>query len=297
MAKSKKYWRDRELTNIKKQIKDDTKLAKRIKANQIRAMNEVQDEINMFYGQYATKEGITMADARKRATKLDMNKYESKAKKYVKTKDFSPKANEEMRLYNMTMKTQRLELLKANINLELVAMTNAEQAMVLDGLGKQARSEYKRQAGILGKTINYNEKNINTIINASFLNATFSERLWDNQDALRSELDRLLNRGIIQGKHPRELARDLRKNFDSSIYNSERLMITESSRVQQDVFTDSAKQFEVEEYVFIAEGDACPICADLDGEIFKFKDAVVGENAYPIHPRCRCSQAMYVEKE
>src|SRR5699024_8995854 len=239
--------------------KDDNKLARKIRRNQLDAMEDIQEQIDAFYGRFAAKEGITMEQARERATKLDMDKYERKAKKYVKEKNFSPKANEEMRVYNMTMKTQRLELLKANINLELVAMTDEELSMVLEGLTKQARQEYERQAGILGESLNYNEKNIKDIVNSSFQNADFSTRLWDNQDALRSELNRLLNRGIVQGKHPRELAKGLRERFDVSVSNSERLMRTESARVQQDVFQDSAKQAEVEEYIFIAEIDACPI--------------------------------------
>lgn len=297
MMNSKAYWKRRERKNIKKQIKDDNKLARKIRRNQLNAMEDIQEQIDGFYGRFATKEGISMEQARKRATKLDMKKYERKAKKYVKEKNFSPKANEEMRVYNMTMKTQRLELLKANINLELVAMTDEEQAMLLEGLTKQARQEYERQAGILGESLNYNEKNIRSIVNSSFQNADWSTRLWDNQDALRSELSRLLNRGIVQGKNPRELARDLRKQFDTSIYNAERLMRTETARVQQDVFLDSADQADVEEYIFIAEPDACPICSAIDGEVFKAKDAVIGENAYPIHPNCRCSQALYVDRD
>ena len=287
MKKSKKslqYWKNREHENIKKQIKSDKVIAKKIKVNQKRAMRDIQKEIDAFYGKYASKEGITMEDARKRIAKHDVKAFQSKAKKYVKTKDFSPRANEELRLYNVTMKTNRLEALKADINLELVGMANKEERIMLDSLHEHARQEYKRQSGILGETLNFNEKNISKIVNSSFNNATWSERLWTNQAALRSELDILLNKTVVQGRGPRELARELRKKFDSSIYNSERLMRTESSRVQQDVFTDSAKQFEVEEYIFIAEPDACPICAELNDEVFKFSEMKVGLNAYPIHP-------------
>ena len=56
------------------------------------------------------KEGITMAEAKKRADKLDIDAYARKAKKYVAKKDFSDEANEEMRIYNLTMKVNRLEL-------------------------------------------------------------------------------------------------------------------------------------------------------------------------------------------
>jgi len=45
-------------------------------------MDEINKEINGFYSRYAAKEGITMAEAKKRVNKLDIAAYERKAKKY-----------------------------------------------------------------------------------------------------------------------------------------------------------------------------------------------------------------------
>src|SRR5699024_8459342 len=126
MAMDKAYWKRRERENISKQIKDDKEVAIKYKSNQGRAMDDIQEQIDAFYGRYAANENITMNEAKKRDTRLDITKYRSKDKFYVKEKNFSPQANEQMRLYNVTMKTQRLELLKANINLELSAMTNED---------------------------------------------------------------------------------------------------------------------------------------------------------------------------
>src|SRR5690625_1149284 len=109
---SKNYWRDRELKHIEKKIKDDEKLAKRLARNQRRAMREIEKEIEAFYGRYASKEGISVEEARKRAEKLDIEEYRKKAKEYVKEKNMSTIANEKMRLYNVTMRTNREELLK-----------------------------------------------------------------------------------------------------------------------------------------------------------------------------------------
>src|SRR5690606_7122634 len=197
----------------------------------------------------------------------------------------------------LTMRVNRLELLKLNIELELIAAISDEERTLFQALTENARAEYERQAGILGATIQANEKSIATIVNASFLSATWSDRLWDNQDALRHELDRLLNRGIVQGINPRQLARELREKFESSIYNSERLLRTELARVQQDVFQDSARQADINDYEFIAEPDACSICAALDGKIFSLDEAEIGVNAFPVHPNCRCSQALYIDRE
>ena len=69
---------------------------------------ECRAEIDRFYGKYAAAEKITITEAKRRVAKLDIEAYERKAKRYVKEKNFSQRANEEMRLYNATMKINRL---------------------------------------------------------------------------------------------------------------------------------------------------------------------------------------------
>lgn len=300
MAKDN-YWREREEKHIRESIKDDKKLAEQLAFNQRKAMKEIQQQIDAFYGQYATAEGISMTEARKQVSKLDIEAYAEKAKRYVKyahsdndaikAQAFTERANEEMRIYNLTMKINRLELLKANINLELLKMSSAEEYFMREKLTAAARAEYKRQAGILGETVAFNAASLKSVVNASFLNAVWSDRLWTNQAALRAELNTLLNRGIIQGKNPKVLARELKKKFDVSTSDAERLMITELGRIQIEVQKDAFNQLEVEEYEYIAEPDACPKCSPLNGQVFKVADMDPGINAPVRHPRCRCSTA------
>ena len=140
---------------MKEREKSANKIARKLKANQQQVIDDIDSQINEFYGRYADKEGITMKEAKKRAAKADIKKYESKAKKYVrwsKSKDesqrmraFTKTANEEMRLYNMTMRVNRLELLKANIYLDLLSMASYEERMLYDFLLNTASKEYERQ--------------------------------------------------------------------------------------------------------------------------------------------------------
>ncbi|HIZ12643.1 MAG TPA: minor capsid protein, partial [Candidatus Mediterraneibacter stercorigallinarum] len=238
-----------------------------------------------------------MAEAKKRAAKLDIEAYGRKAAKYVKEKNFSKQANEEMRLYNLTMKVNRLELLKAQIGLEMVSGFDELQKYYEEILTDRAVSEFERQAGILGKTIQNNAKAANAIVNASFHNATFSDRIWMYQDMLKNELSSLLQTGLIRGENPRRLATHLRKRFGVSQGNAERLMITELARVQTEAQKQSFERNGFEEYTFLALGDACPICKALDGKHFKVKKMMPGTNASPMHPRCRCSVAAYEDSE
>lgn len=291
------YWRDREQDHIRKQIQNDARIAEQLRQNQMRAYQEIETQILAFYTRYAETEGVSMSEARKRVSKLDIEQYKDKAKRYVRERNFTNRANEEMRLYNVTMQINRLELLKLHIRLELIAATSQEERILYQELMKSARAEYERQSSILGATIQANEKTMESIVMASFLNATWSDRLWNNQDALRMELEKLLNDGMVQGLNPRVLARRLREKFNSSVYNSERLLRTELARVHGDVFKDSMEQSGYDQYEYIAEPTACNICSALDGEIFNVSDMQIGTNMYPMHPNCRCSTAAYMDRE
>ena len=294
---SQTYWKDRETEQRKHNIQDEAEYQKHIQEIYQNMIDEIEKEINGFYGKYASKEGITLAEAKKRAAKADIEALRRKAAKYVKEKNFSDQANEEMRLYNMTMKVNRLELLKAQIGLEMVAGFDELQKYYGDILTDRTISEFERQAGILGKTIQNNAKAANAIVNASFHNATYSDRIWMYQDMLKNELSSLLQTGLIQGQNPRRLATHLRKRFGVSQSNAERLMITELARVQTEAQKQSFERNGFEEYAFLALGDACPICKALDEKHFKVEKMMPGTNAPPMHPRCRCSVAAYEDSE
>ncbi len=294
---SQEYWKNRETEAKKHNIIDEEEYNRQIQEIYQSMIDEITKEINGFYARYAKKEGITMAEAKKRADKLDIDAYARKAKKYVAKKDFSDEANEEMRIYNLTMKVNRLELLKANIGLEMVSGFDELQKYFDKKLTKRTLDEFRRQAGILGKSIMKNEKYAHAIVNASFKNATYSDRIWMYHGMLKAELEGLLASGLIKGENPRKLARHLTKRFGVSAYNAERLMVTELARVQTEAQKQSFIRNGFDEYVYVActKGDVCPICKGLDDKHFKVDDMMPGENAPPMHPNCHCSTAAYMD--
>lgn len=291
--KNRKYWADREDEVLKHRITDEKEYERQIKKIYAEMIDNCQKEINSFYVKYANAEGISLAEAKKRVSKLDIAAYERKAARYVKDKDFSKQANEEMRLYNATMKINRLEMLKANLGLELISGHNELEKFMGGILKGRTEDELKRQAGILGKTIKNPAENAEAIINASFHNANFSDRIWLYQNLMKADLEKLLKTGIIQGKNPNVLARELTKRFDVGRANAERLMRTELARVQTEAQKQSFERNGFTEYEFIVNGGCCDICAAINGKHFKVKDMLAGENAPPMHPNCRCSTAAY----
>ena len=307
-----KYWKEREEEQKRHNLEEEEAYTKELERIYDNMLDSCQKEIDAFYGKYAKKEGITIAEAKKRVSELDIKAYERKAKKYVEeaAKDrkkngatnydgdyFSDQANEEMRLYNLTMKVNRLELLKANIGLELIKGHDELNEFMQDILQGRTEEELKRQAGILGKSVRDNAKTASAIVNASFHNAKFSDRIWLHQELLKNKLDGLLQSGLIQGKNPRTLARELEKEFGVKKQDAERLMRTELARVQTEAQKKSFEENGFTQYMFLALGDACPLCADIDGKHYDVEDMQPGLNAPPMHPHCRCSVAAYEDDE
>lgn len=316
--KHRKYWQQREEEALKNYVKDEKEYDKQIQEIYQNMLDSCQKEIDAFYGKYAKKEGITIAEAKKKVSEADIKAYEAKAKKYVKqasldrkanagetdysSSAFSERANEEMRLYNLTMKVNRLEMLKANIGLETIkghAELENFMGKILQGRTKE---ELERQAGILGKTVRSNSKKAHAIPNASFHNATFSDRIWQYHDLMKADLSKLLQQGLIRGKSSKELAKDLKKYFKGedgtggAQFNCERLMRTELARVQIEAQKQSLIENGFTEYMFIVNSGCCPICygiAKKNDGIYKIDKMQPGLNAPPIHPFCRCSIAAY----
>lgn len=292
------YWKDREEKNINARKKTDKQIAKEIENLYVDTLTEIQKEIDSFMNRYAGKEGISMQEARKRVSDMDVKAFESKAKKYVKEKDFSSQANHELKIYNLKMKLNRLELLRSNLLLELTASSDALQKLLSEYLSAEARREFERQSGILGNVNGDYKSKINSIVKGSYKNTYFSDRIWGIiQVDLRVALEKLLLKAIVQGLNPREIARQLRKSFDVTKNQAERLARTELARVQSEVQKQSYKSNKIDKFIFIREVTACSVCKDVTTDPISLKDFEVGINVAPIHPNCHCSTAPYFDRK
>lgn len=311
--RSYRYWTEREKKQRELYMKEEAQQQKELERIYSDMYRWAEDEINRFYGKYASAEGIDITEAKKRVTQADIEEYEKLAKQYVSQAEeyrrqygrnggvaFSERAKQEMRLYNATMKINRLEMLKARIGVHLVDGINTIDQYYEDVITDRTRAEIERQAGILGETVSVADttKRAKNIVNASFFNATYSERIWSHQDRLRSMINIELQRGLIAGVGSREMASRIKREFDVSLADAHRLMVTELRRVQTDVAMDSYKESGVERYVYLAVNPrACPICRELDGKDFAVSEAEPAKNAPPMHPRCHCTTAPYVDED
>ena len=295
---SREYWRDREDTQAIITEQTMEQFDAEVQTVYESMVAECEKEIRSFYQKYADNQDITLAEAKKRVSKMDVKAYEKEAERLVKTKELTDKAKEELKLYNATMKINRLRMLEANIGLHLVNGYSDLERMTGRHLTDETIKEYRRQAGILGGTIIDTETRAKNIVKQSFHNATWSERIWTNQTALRNVLSTELMKGLIGGNSSDEIAANIRKKFNVSSGEAKRLARTELVRCQAGAQLDSYKEHGWREYEFLAYGSrSCEVCRALNGKHYSIEDAMPAENMPPIHPNCRCRTAPYEDED
>ena len=303
---SEEYWREREARQRAENIRNEAKTAEKINRIFATVQDDIQQEIDSFYHRYAKDEGIDLIEARRRVSQLDIKKYERLAQQYVKAAHegaadaaFSEEANEQMRLYNTTMRINRLEMLKARCGIRAMNGYSEAEKLINDELEERAYSEYERLSGILGNTVQFNENLVRSIVNTSYQNATWSDRLWNNQSLLSEQIGAQLAQGILTGKGSRVLAANIQKLTGQSAYNCLRLMRTELRRVQTAAAEQSMRDNGVRQYKFMVENaiNPCDECLNLDGHVYDLDELAPGKTAPPIHPNCHCATAPYVDEE
>lgn len=284
-----------------------------------RAIDDIYDKIDVEFSKIADvhNNGIGISGAYKAVSQFDIEKYEREAKalvekanqlrkqgKKVTYSDFSDEENARMKVYNATMRLNRLEYLKSQIGLTMVDLgLNVDNSM-RQKIADDYMQEVKRQAGILGEDLTskslWTSSEVAKIIMVQTGSVNFSQRVWADNDALKAELDAVISTGIIRGDNPRKMAKLLKEHVKSTVdnhrYVTERIARTESARVQFKAQKDSLIEMGYRFCQWHAEPSACKICLDAAKHKTKWGIGIYEvENvpSIPAHPNCRCAISAY----
>lgn len=260
--------------------------------------DRLQAQIDKFYLGYAGREGLTKQEAMKRASEFDITKFAEKARKAVKEKDFSHKTNSWLRVYNLKMKVSRLELLKAELGLEINSLTSDLDEVFDKARRSEYLAEFKRQAGILGISSKGAKKRLDSILNADFYGQNFSSRVWGKtglQAILQRDVFASLNRIYTDMNGYQKEMKLLANKYGTSEYNAKRLIKTEIARINSDTDHAMLKDNGFTHMIFVAESGACDICRPLNNTAVPIDKVEKGVNMFPMHPNCRCSAYGHIE--
>lgn len=294
------YWKKRIEQEQLIQKARDAELGKEMSSLYRSHFVDISKEITSFLERYANKNGLSYQEAMKRVEQFDVQAFQDKARRYVEARDFSPQANQELALYNLKMKMNRLELLKANLTLELANLERQEIKLTRRFLEDEVRQTLKQQAGLLGRSV-ASQGTLQALaqarIKAPFEGATWSRRIWDRQTVLRQQVDKITQDLVIRGVNPTTAISKLRRTFDVTAHQAKRLAVTEGARIQTEVQREMLKQAGFEMVEYITEPSACRICAPHSGKHYHIDKLVPGLNAPPMHPFCRCSIAAWEDTQ
>lgn len=104
-------------------------------------------------------------------------------------------------------------------------------------------------------------------------------------DAIAASIRSSLAQGLAAGEGLRDLRARVIHEFDVSPRQAEVIARTESMRGFNYGHREALRQLGAESYQVNAFGEACPICAPLDGQVFPLTDT---DHVPPLHPNCRC---------
>ncbi|MYY55298.1 phage head morphogenesis protein [Ligilactobacillus salivarius] len=320
--KSEAYWKAREQAEkewIAQNLKNDREFNNKLTEHYERAIDDINGKIDVEYQKIVEIHGddVDTTGAYKAVSKADIGQYEREAKRLVakanrlrkqgrkvSRKDFTTEENARMKVYNATMRINRLEYLKSQIGLTMVDLGMDIDDEIQEKIQDDYMDEIKRQSGILGKDLTktslWTSTTVTTIIMAQTGAVNFSQRIWANIDALKAELDAVISTGIIRGDNPREMARLLKKHVGTTVTNhkyvTERIARTESARVQFVAQKNSLIKADYRFCKWHAEPGACKICSDIVNNDDGFGKGVYEIDDCPIvptHPNCRCGIGAY----
>lgn len=142
-----------------------------------------------------------------------------------------------------------------------------------------------------------NEKLINAIVKEPWSGKNYSKRIWANTDKLSNELREVLTTAAISGESISKTLRKVADSFNTSSYNAERLIRTETTYACNQAEIASYNELDIDRYKYVATLDTrtSPICQKLDGKIFETAKARAGLNLPAMHPNCRSTTIPYFE--
>ena len=290
---NKSYWlkRSEELDKVAKKVEKE--VMKELSALYRDAFRSIEKEVNDFMMKYAEDHKLDYTTVTQMLTPIDLAEYNEKIQElhamYRDTKSEHIKI--EIDRLNARAKITRLQALQDAINVELTKVTHEYQMTLEDTLIGLFTDQYKEVSELMGVMAPViNREAIKTIIEYPYAGKMFSDRIWDNKDALVKHIHQNLTVGIIRGDSVQKMARQLKKDLNVLYYQAERLVRTETNYAMNQGhkkgYEDSGV---VEKYEFLAAIDSrtSKLCKDQDGKIYKLKSAVVGKNYPPLHPNCR----------
>lgn len=308
MTKDKAYWKARALLREEESYARGAALSAKLFEEYDTAAKAIRREIGDFYTKYAGKHGLTYEQAVRRLSRREFQEWKGGLGEYVEriAAETDPQVRErltaQLDALSANSSISRLEALQGQINLILNDLYQKGTAQMKAEFGDAFQSSYyhkaydlQSRAGWLNEFAKLNAGMIENAVSYPWSGAMFSDRLWQNKQALAFHLRETVTQGLIRGKGIASMSKALSNRLGQSYKNAERVIRTETSHLHNEAEKAAYAAAGVKEYEFMAtlESRTCGDCGALDGKHYPLADAQPGVNFPPLHPNCRCTTVEY----
>lgn len=272
-----------------------------------KASQSVQDDIERWYGRFATNNGITLADAKKWLTSGQLAEFKWSVQDYIKAgESLNPQFLKQLENASARVHISRLEALQFQMQQQIELLYGNHVDDLDDLLRRVYSNGYYHTAFELQRGMNLgwdlqslNPQQLQTVLSRPWSTdmRTFRDRCWTNKTELVGTLQTQLTQAIIRGDSPDKITKAIADRFNVSKNKAGRLAMTESAYFSSQAQKDCFNELDVEQYEIVSALDehTCEICGGLDGKVFRMPDYEPGVTANPFHPWCRCCTAPYFD--
>lgn len=296
---SKKYWEDRAAGRMVSYTAKAESTADTLGKAYYATARYLQGEANGILSTFADKFELSIAEAEtmlKNAPNKSM--FEQMKTALATCADEQKKQKLETLLSSPAYahRIGRLNDLDSKISDMCSRLANAEIGVDTAHLGDIIQSAYMQTVFDVTKGADYRaafdlipESRVKAILSTNWSGQMFSQRVWDNTNALADGLKHDMLVGIMAGKSEQHMAYDIMSRCGVGAFEARRLVRTETTCVANMAELYGYKELDIDEYEFSAclDSRTSDLCRELDGKVFKRNSAQAGVNLPPMHPFCR----------
>lgn len=311
MAKNRDYWKKRFEQLEQAANKEALTYLRELEKQYLKALQEIEAQINTWYRRFAVNNQIDMSEARRLLNTKELAEFKWTVEDYIRFGE----ANELNQLWMKQLENasarfhiSRLEALKVHIQQSLETLFDKQLSGIDDLMKRIYMEDYYKTLFEVQKGFNVawdiasvDQNKLSKIISKPWAvdGKNFSERIWTNKTKLISELHNELTQMTILGKGPDEAIQNIAQKMNTSKNNAGRLVMTEQSYFSTVAQGDAFRELGVERYEIVATLDdrTSEICQELDGKVFEMKDFEAGVTAPPFHVWCRTVVAPYFDDD
>lgn len=307
------YWSDRFIKMEASRYNKSGKTTKLLGKVFNRSTNAIESIITGWYGRLAANNELpTMADSRRFLTASELKEFKWSVDEYIaygRANAITGQWMKELENASARVHISRAERLKIDVTQETVKLSREYEQILKEHLQDTYTDSYLHSAFTVQKGIGVgwtldgvNDRAFQNALNNAWTTdgMTFSQRIWRNQVKLVGVAEQAVSKMLLLGETPEKAIKTVSKAMNSSYANAARLVMTESAFFSEKASEVAFKDMGLEKYQYVATLDeiTCPNgCQDLDGQVFLMRDRVIGVNAPPMHPCCRCTTAPYFDDE